>query len=99
MAATLFVEVRDQSGAWLPDVTLTLTDQQTALMREGTTSSSGLLVIPLLTAGTYTLQAGREGFKTEIVRDIADEWLPRLYPVGREEWEENFAQIGVLWAI
>ncbi len=71
MAATLFVEVRDQTGAWLPDVTLTLTDQQTALMREGTTSSSGLLVIPLLTAGTYTLQAGREGFKTEIVRDIA----------------------------
>jgi hypothetical protein len=71
MAATLFVEVRDQTGAWLPDVTLTLTDQQTALMREGTTSSSGLLVIPLLTAGTYTLQAVREGFKTEIVRDIA----------------------------
>ncbi len=71
MAATLFVEVRDQSGALLPDVTITLTDQQTALMREGTTSSSGLLVIPLLTAGTYTLQAGRDGFKTEIVRDIA----------------------------
>ena len=71
MAATLFVEVRDQSGAWLPDVTITLSDQQTALMREGTTSSSGLLVIPLLTAGTYTLQASREGFKTEIVRDIA----------------------------
>ena len=71
MAATLFVEVRDQSGAWLPDVTITLTDQQTALMREGTTSSSGLLVIPLLTAGTYTLQASRDGFKTEIVRDIA----------------------------
>ncbi len=40
-------------------------------MREGTTSSSGLLVIPLLTAGTYTLQAVRDGFKTEIVRDIA----------------------------
>lgn len=71
MAATLFIEVRDESGAWLPDVTITLTDQQTALMREGTTSSSGLLVIPLLTAGTYTLQASREGFKTEIVRDIA----------------------------
>ncbi len=71
MAATLFVEVRDQSGALLPDVTIVLTDQHTALMREGTTSSSGLLVIPLLTAGTYTLQAGLEGFKTEIVRDIA----------------------------
>ncbi len=71
MAATLFVEARDQTGALLPDVTITLTDQQTALMREGTTSSSGLLVIPLLTAGTYTLQAGRDGFKTEIVRDIA----------------------------
>ena len=71
MAATLFVEVRDQAGAWLPDVVLTLSDQQTALIREGTTSSSGLLVIPLLTAGTYTLQASREGFKTEIVRDIA----------------------------
>jgi hypothetical protein len=71
MAATLFVEVRDQGGAWLPDVTITLTDQQTRLMREGTTSSSGLLVIPLLTAGTYTLQASRDGFKTEVVRDIA----------------------------
>ena len=71
MAATLFVEVRDQTGALLPDVTITLTDQQTTLMREGTTSSSGLLVIPLLTAGTYTLQASRDGFKTEVVRDIA----------------------------
>lgn len=70
MAATLFVEVKDQSGALLPDVTITLTDQQTALMREGTTSSSGLLVIPLLTAGTYTLEARRDGFKTEIVRDV-----------------------------
>ena len=71
MAATLFVEVRDQTGALLPDVLIRLTDQQTGLMREGTTSSSGLIVIPLLTAGTYTLQAGRDGFKTEIVRDIA----------------------------
>ena len=35
MAATLFVEVRDQGGASLPDVTITLTDQQTQLMREG----------------------------------------------------------------
>lgn len=70
MAATLFVEVRDATGALLPDVVLTLTDQKTLIAREGTTSSSGLLVLPLLTAGTYSLQASREGFKTELVRDI-----------------------------
>lgn len=68
--ATLFIEVRDASGALMPDVSVTLTNQQTGITRPGTTSPQGVFVAPLLSPGTYTLEAAYAGFKTEVVRDI-----------------------------
>jgi outer membrane receptor protein involved in Fe transport len=68
--ATVFVEVRDQTGAALPGVALTLTNQANGIGRAGVTSAEGTLVVPLLPAGTYTLTAALDKFKTEILRDI-----------------------------
>jgi hypothetical protein len=68
--ATIFVELRDQTGALLPGVVVTLTNQANGIGRSGVTTPEGTLVVPLLQAGTYTLVAALDGYKTEIVRDI-----------------------------
>jgi hypothetical protein len=68
--ATLFIEARDESGALLPGVVVSLTNQETGIGRAGVTSPDGSLAVPALPAATYTLTAAIDGFKTEIVRDI-----------------------------
>lgn len=68
--ATIFVELRDQTGAVLPGVVVTLTNQANGIGRTGVTTPEGTLVVPLLQAGTYTLVAALDGYKTEVVRDI-----------------------------
>ena len=68
--ATLFIEARDESGALLPGVVISLTNQDTGIGRAGVTSPDGSLAVPSLPAGTYTLTAALDGFKTEIIRDI-----------------------------
>lgn len=68
--ATIFIEARDATGALLPGVVITLSNQQNGIGRTGVTTTQGTLVVPLLAAGTYTLTAALDGFKTEIVRDI-----------------------------
>ena len=68
--ATLFIEARDESGALLPGVVISLTNQETGIGRAGVTSPDGSLAVPSLPAATYTLTAAIDGFKTEIIRDI-----------------------------
>jgi hypothetical protein len=68
--ATIFLEVRDGSGALLPGTVITLTNQENGIGRTGVTTTQGTLVVPLLSAGTYTLTAALDGFKTEIVKDL-----------------------------
>jgi Carboxypeptidase regulatory-like domain/TonB dependent receptor-like, beta-barrel len=68
--ATLFIEARDESGALLPGVVISLTNQENGIGRAGVTTPDGTLVVPLLPAAAYTLTAALDGFKTEIIRDI-----------------------------
>jgi hypothetical protein len=68
--ATIFVEVRDQTGAPLKDAFITVTNQANGIGRSGDTNAEGALVVPLLPAGTYTLTAALDKFKTEIISDI-----------------------------
>ena len=67
---TLFIEAKDETGAMLPGVVVMLTNQENGVGRRGTTNPQGMLVVPLLPAGAYTLAAALDGFKTEVVRDI-----------------------------
>jgi hypothetical protein len=68
--ATLLVEARDQTSAPLSAVVVTITSNDTGLQRTGTTTDEGTVWLVRLPAGTYTLSALRDGFKTEVVRNI-----------------------------
>ena len=60
--------VKDQSGAVVPGVTVTVTNSQTAAPRLGVTDGSGFYTFPNLQAGTYGVVVELQGFK-KVVRD------------------------------
>ena len=68
--ATLLVEARDQRGASVPGVLITLDSQDTGLERAGVTVDDGTVWLVRLPAGDYTLTAVRGGFKTEVIQRI-----------------------------
>src|SRR5262245_66334015 len=55
----------DQSGAVLPGVTVTLTEETTGLVRTVITNEAGRWVVPALRPGRYTLKAELSGFQTQ----------------------------------
>jgi hypothetical protein len=63
-------EVTDQSGAVVPQVSVTLVNVATGEERAGSTDSAGLYNFPFLPPGTYTLTAKKEGFKTSVTENI-----------------------------
>ena len=68
--ATVFIQARDDSGAPLKDVFVTITNQANQVKRTGETASDGSVAIGFLPAGTYTVSAALYNFRTEIIRDI-----------------------------
>src|SRR5690349_11137843 len=68
--ATVFIQVRDQSGAPLKDTFITLTNQANGVGRSGDSAADGTLAIGFLPPGTYTLTAALYNFRTEVIRDI-----------------------------
>jgi hypothetical protein len=63
--------VSDATGAPMPGVTMTLTNQGTNSVREVLTNESGLYVMPAIPPGVYTLKATLTGFRTHERKDIA----------------------------
>ena len=62
--------VRDDSGAVLPGVTVTVTQTDTGLTRTVVTEGSGSYVIPNLPTGPYRLEVSLQGFKTYVQTGI-----------------------------
>src|SRR5262249_26236816 len=60
----------DETGAAIPDVHITVTNDATALRREITTGAEGTFTVPALPEGRYTLRAEREGFAAHDVSGI-----------------------------
>jgi hypothetical protein len=56
--------VADSTGAVLPGVTVTATNDATGLSRTTTTSTGGDFSVPDLQLGTYTIEATLQGFQT-----------------------------------
>ena len=56
--------VRDESGAVLPGVTVTVTQTDTAVVRTAVTDESGAYILPNLPTGPYRLEASLQGFRT-----------------------------------
>ncbi|HYR88762.1 MAG TPA: TonB-dependent receptor [Terriglobia bacterium] len=57
--------VADQSGALLPGVIVTVTEEATGLVRTVITNESGRFVIPAVQPGRYTMKAEFPGFQTQ----------------------------------
>ena len=62
--ARLSGTVRDESGAVLPGVTVTVTQTDTGLVRTTVTDETGGYLLPNLPVGPYRLEVALQGFKT-----------------------------------
>src|SRR5215471_84384 len=70
--------VRDQSGAAVAGVTVTVIDVQRATTRTATSDDSGVYIVPNLVPGSYTVRTEAPGFKSverlnvevEVARDL-----------------------------
>ena len=62
--------VRDQTGAFMPGVSVQLTNVETNAARETVTNAIGLFVFPQIPRGPYRLAAQLPGFKTAILEGV-----------------------------
>ena len=62
--------VTDASGAVVPDVKLTVTDQDTGVSQETKSNQVGEYTLPYLAPGRYTLAAELEGFQQYLLTDV-----------------------------
>src|SRR6185436_2086219 len=72
-AASLTGIVTDQSGASVPGVTVTATNQSTNVEFPGVTNEAGSYTIPSVPIGVYAVKTARAGFKTTATKPIAVE--------------------------
>lgn len=70
VTATLSGTVKDEQGALVPGVTVTVTDPATRLERRVTTDDEGQFVVPLLPPSSYTVTVDRKGFASIEVREV-----------------------------
>src|SRR5579863_296323 len=56
--------VTDETGAVIPNVTVTITNKATGIARTATTGADGLYSAPALPAADYTVRAEATGFRT-----------------------------------
>src|SRR5215472_8921920 len=62
--------VRDTTGAFVPDATITLENQLTKVSAKARSDSAGLYQFLDIQPGTYTLSAELTGFATQVVPDV-----------------------------
>lgn len=62
--------VTDSSGAVLPGVVVTVTNQETGAVRSAVTTDAGVYRAPALEPGVYTVKAELDGFKSFQTQDI-----------------------------
>jgi hypothetical protein len=67
---TITGEVKDQSGALVPNATITVTHTATNVARTTPTNSAGLYLFPDLIPGPYRVKASAAGFQTAVVSNI-----------------------------
>lgn len=60
----------DTTGAVLPGVVVTVTNQATRVTQSRTTNGAGFYSADPLAAGDYTVSTHKNGFKTRVVKDI-----------------------------
>ena len=87
--ATLKGTITDEKGAVVPGAKVTATNQATSVERTSESDSEGNYQLAALPVGTYAIKVETQGFKTELVQNLAVE-------VGRTI-ERNFQlQVGTV---
>src|SRR5579872_1581860 len=69
-AARISGQVTDQSGAPVPNVSLTLTENNTQVSRVGHTGVDGIYEFADVAPGNYTLQANATGFRKQVISNV-----------------------------
>lgn len=69
-SATVVGTVTDQSGAAIPNATVTLTNAATSTSLTATSNASGQYTFPTVTPGTYTVQVTKQGFKNSAIQNL-----------------------------
>ncbi|HEY6180607.1 MAG TPA: TonB-dependent receptor, partial [Terriglobales bacterium] len=69
-SATLSGTVEDQSGAVIPNASVTIENVATSLRRQTTTNGDGYFTLPLLPPAKYTLRIESQGFSPVQVNDV-----------------------------
>jgi len=67
---TITGEVKDQSGALVPNAAITVTNPATNVVRTAATNSAGIYIFPDLIPGRYQVKAMASGFQTAVTNDI-----------------------------
>ena len=69
-SGTILGVIKDESGAVLPGVTVTITNQETSSKRTVLSDDSGFFNAPELAVGRYELRAELSGFNTGMIRGV-----------------------------
>lgn len=69
-SGTIIGQVQDQSGAAIPNATVTITNVGTNAVRTAQTNDEGFYEIPSLPTGVYKVSANASGFQESSVSDI-----------------------------
>ena len=73
--------VTDAQKAVLPGVTVTVTNEDTGLMREEVTDGAGRFVIPQLVPGPYTVKAELSGFQPMKSATLLNSFVDCIVPI------------------
>src|SRR6266446_809422 len=86
---TILGVVKDNSGAVVPEATVTITNNETGLSRTVPSSADGAFRAPALPVGRYDLRIEKTGFRTEVQRGLTLE-------VGQELVVNASLQVGAV---
>jgi hypothetical protein len=70
VSGTISGTVKDPTGAVIPGVEVTITEQDTGISRVVLTDDEGFYTAPNVPVGTYTVSASMPGFKPAAVKDV-----------------------------
>lgn len=68
---TIVGSVKDPSDTAVAGAQVTITNQSTNQSREGVTDAEGSFSFPTVQSGLYTIRVSRDGFQTNLRRDVA----------------------------
>jgi hypothetical protein len=70
VTGTISGSVLDPSGSVVPSAEISVTNQETSVVRTTTGTADGLYSVPSLIPGRYSVQVKAQGFNTTVVKDV-----------------------------